>query len=282
MALAAGLAACGAVGANGSATSQANSAVAGRIVIQLFDAPGFIYPTVNGVPEWTLYGDGTLIVQQNPSTPGQSAFVSAHLTSAQVTHILDVVINQRHFFASAQPSYGRRNPDAGLTLLYVSSGGQQKMVSVGGDAGGADAQTQNVFAILQYLRGYAPTGAQPYTPAGVALLAIAQGQASASETAWPVNGVSLATVASSECTLLGATVCIAKAKQTGVSAVTGASGLRLLQLSTSRGTFAQGGESYNVVVWPLMPDALHPQPGASAAVRVAEASGDLVSWPLLG
>lgn len=278
MALTAALAACGAVG---GAASQTGNVAAGRIVIQLFDAPGFIYPSVNGVPEWTLFGDGTLIFRQNTTPLGQGALVSAHLTLAQVAHILDVVVNQRHFFASNQSSYGHRVPDTGLTLLYVSSGGQQKMVSLAGVASGADAQTQNVFAIAQYLQGYAPAGAQPYTPSGVALLAIAQGQASASDTTWSGDGVSLATVASHECTLLGVAGCAANATQTGVSAVMGANGLRLLRLSPSTGTYAQAGERYSVVVWPLMPDALHPQPGTSSAVRVVEASGVVVSWPLL-
>ncbi|HUY75602.1 MAG TPA: hypothetical protein VMV29_02450 [Ktedonobacterales bacterium] len=271
------------VGCNGGAACVRRDTAAGQIVIQLFDAPGFIYPSVNGVPEWTLYGDGTLIFQHaTPTASGQPTLVSAQLTSAQVTHILDVVVNQRHFFASNQPSYGRRIPDAGLTLLYVSANGQQKLVSVAGVASGADAQTQNVFAIVQYLRGYAPAGAQPYTPTGVALLAIARGQATGGEAVWPSGDIALATVASRACSLIGVSACIAKASQSGVSAVTGAAGADLLRLADGRGFFAQDGESYFVTVWPLMPDALHPQPGQSAAVRVAKASGSIASWPLLG
>jgi hypothetical protein len=280
-ALATALAACGAGGA-GSAASSSAKADAGRIVIQLFDAPGFIYPSVNGVPEWTLYGDNTLLFQDSSAPIGQTKLVSVQLTSAQAAHIIDVVVNQRHFFASAQPMYGRRIPDAGLTLLYVAANGQQKMVGVGASDSGPDAQTQNVFAIVQFLRGYLPASAQPYAPTGVGVLAIAQGQATAGETAWSAASVSLATVASHECSLLRATTCSAQASQSGVSVVHGAAGTDLLRQSGGRGNFAQGGVSYSVTVWPLTPDALHPQPGKSGAVRVAQASGAIVIWPLLG
>lgn len=177
----AALAACGngsvvVEGCNGGAACVRRNTAARQIVIQLFDAPGFMYPSVNGGAEWTLYGDNTLIFSQTTATLGQ---------------------------------------------------------------------------------------------------------ATAGETEWPVGGVSLATVASRECTLLGASACVAKASQSSVSAVKSANGADLSRLGDSRGTFAQGGESYFVVVWPLMPDALNPPPGKSAAVRVAQASGAIVSWPLL-
>ncbi len=289
----AALAACGNVGAgscwNNAACAQKITG-AGQIVIQLFDTPGFTYPSVNGVPEWTLYGDNTLVFQgntstsgqRNTSTLGQSQLVSVKLTSGQAAHILDVVVNQYHFFASNQSTYGHRIPDAGLTALYVDDNGRQKMVDVGGTVDSPDAQTQNVFDIVQFLRGYTPSSAQPYAPSGVALLAIAQGQATANETAWPVASVSLKTVASSECTLLGAATCAGTASQPGVSATHGSAATDLLRIADGRGTFAQGGESYFVIIWPLMPDALYPPTGKSASVRVARAGGDITSWPLIG
>ncbi len=279
------LAACGAGGAISHSGDQSTGGEAGRILIQLFDAPGFMYPSVNGVPEWTLYGDGTLIFQRTTipaSSSGQSILLSAHLTSAQVAHILDVVVNHHHFFASDQSFYGLRIPDAGLTLLYVASNGQQKMVKVGGAPSTPDTQMQNIFAIVQYVRTYTPVGAQPYTPAGVGVLAIAQGQATPGEKAWPASGVALATVASRECPLLGASGgCIAQAKSAGVSVIYGAEGVDFLRQTGGRGAYAQNGKSYFVTVWPLLPDTLHPETGKTPTIRVAEAGGQIANWPIV-
>ncbi len=254
---------------------------AGQIIVQLFPTPGFIYPPINGVPEWTLYGDGTLIFK-----PGASpVLMQAHLSRTEVERILNTIVNQNAFFATTRDTYGHIIPDTGSLLLSVSANGQHKEVRLYGEPSGPlDQETGHVFAIKRFLLGYYPANAQPYTPPGVALLVIPQTTASA-VAAWPYPDISLAQVAAQECSFLqfGArTACTPETGgQSGIVPIYGKRGQALLQQWRDRPytNVSQDGKDYQVIVWPLLPDALAARANGGHSITVQGENGGV--WPLL-
>ena len=254
---------------------------ASHIIIQLFRSPGFIYPPINGVPEWTLYGNRTLLLK---SATGD--LVQAQLSFAEVQHILDVVVNQNAFFASTQTFYGRMIPDSGSFLLSVSANGQGKEIRLFGEpASSSDQQTQHVFAIEHFLLDYHPTTTQPYIPPGVVLLALAQQGESANAPSWPYDNIALAQVAVQECPFLqfgNTQPCgLNTASKSGLFPIYGKQGLQLWQQwqSDLYRLVSQSGKNYQIIVWPLLPDALSPRANGSQGVRVEGEGAGL--WPLL-
>ncbi|MGH2514433.1 MAG: hypothetical protein ACRDHP_02150 [Ktedonobacterales bacterium] len=274
-----------------SGTPVAYDAHAGKILVQLFPSPGFIFPPVNGVPSWTLYGDGTLVFASGASTGGSKPLLEAKLTTAQIQHILDVVVNQNQFFASNKPSYGRAMPDTGATLLIVNAASQSKTVALYGDAGSQpDTQTKNVFAIESFLQGYHPANTQPYTPEGVAVLVYpaSSGQNTLPVRAWPDPAVNLTQVELAECPFLqNEKMCPQRnVGATGILPIYGSSGTSLLSQLGAQSLVSQNGATYLVVIWPLMPDVPPPSAHPTSApypvpvIRVA-ASAQIHEWPLM-
>ncbi len=254
---------------------------ANHVIIQLFHSPGFIYPPINGIPDWTLYGNGTLLLK---SATGE--LVQAQLSSAEVQHILDVVVHQNAFFASTQTFYGRMIPDTGSFLLSVNANGQYKEIRLFGEpASSSDQQTQHVFTIEHFLRDYHPTTTQPYIPPGVVLLALAQQEGSANAPSWPYDNIALAQVAVQECPFLqfgNTEPCGTNTgSKSGLFPSYGKQGLQLWQQwqSDSYRLVSQNGKNYQIIVWPLLPDALSPRADGSQGVRV-EGQGAGI-WPLL-
>jgi hypothetical protein len=137
----------------------------GHILVQLAEAPGPGRTETHAVPVWTLYGDGTLIFQKDPG----DTLWRAQLTPDLVQHILEVIINQDHFFATSEQRYGRlshRNDDNEL-FLTVDANGQQKEVLLVGEppiSRATDIQSTQVFAIEQFLLAYRPLHALYYAP----------------------------------------------------------------------------------------------------------------------
>lgn len=258
---------------------------AGHILIQLFHSPGFIYPPISGVPDWTLYGDGTLIITSNPGVDIGSQLLEAHLTSGEVQHILDVVVNQNAFFASARDSYGRVVPDTGSLLLTVDANGQDKEVQLFAEpTASTDEQTQHVFAIKHFLLSYNPASTQPYVPPGFVLLVTQEQAGSAGGWLWPYDDIALDRVAAEECTYLrfGTNVCLPiTSGKSGLFPIYGKRGVQVWQQwqSQSYVRVSQHGQSYQVIVWPLLPDALSPRPDGSLGVMVQGSQGGV--WPLL-
>ena len=286
--LALSLAGCGALKIRGTTTgSTPGTSVpfdneAGHVIVQLFSSPGFIYPPINGIPDWTLYGDGTLIFK---SAPGTQLF-QAQLSPGEVQHILDVIVNQNAFFSSTQNFYGHVIPDTGSLLLRVSANGQYKEVRLFLEpTSSSDQQTQHVFAIKHFLLNYHPATVQPYTPPGAVLLVIAGQGYSAGAPAWPYNDIALGQVAAQECSFLrfgtNSNCSPQTGSKSGLFPIYGKRGQELLQQWQS-GPYtlvSQNGQSYQIMVWPLMPDALSPQPDGSLGVLVqGEGTG---IWPLL-
>lgn len=261
-----------------SGTPVTSQTKAGQVIVQLFRSPGFIYPPVNGIPEWTLYGDGMLVFKLG------SELVQAQLSAAEVQHILDVVVNQNDFFASNQSSYGHIIADVGSTLLTVAANGQQKEVRLFGEpTTGEDEQTQHVFAIEHFLLNYRPSSSQVYVPQGIVVLVLVQ-SGNGSAIAWPYNDIALAQVAKQECSYLqfGTNNCIPEtSNKSGVFPIYGKRGVSLWQ-QWQAGPYtlvSQNNTNYQVIVWPLMPDALLARPDGSHGVMVQGSNAGI--WPLL-
>lgn len=210
--------------------------------------------------------------------------LQAQLSTPEVQHILDVIVNQNDFFASTQSSYGHIIADVGSMLLRVAANGQQKEVRLFGEpTTGEDQQTQHVFAIEHFLLNYHPPTSQAYIPAGVVLLVLLQaGNGTAIQ--WPYNDISLAQVANQECTYLrfGTNNCTPETSdKSGVFPLYGKRGVALWQ-QWQAGPYtlvSQNGKDYQVIIWPLLPDALVPRTDGSRGVMVQGSNGGI--WPLL-
>jgi hypothetical protein len=239
---------------------------AGHILVQLFPTPGNINLPFLAVPDWTLYGDGTLIFE--PGYGRQFDLQQAQLTPAEVNHILDVIVNQNAFFAASQSSYGQFIPDTGSTQLLVNADGQQKTVSLGVQPQSTlDIQTQHVFAIENFLENYHPANAHPYVPAGVAVLILYHSAVGADKVApWPYADIQLQQIATEE-----------SSQSSTLFPIYGKRGQSLLLLAQYNTYIAsQNGQAYDMMIIPLLPDALVSQPDGSHVVKTSAGN-----WRLL-
>jgi hypothetical protein len=131
--------------------------VSDHILVQLAELPEHPGAQMHTVPMWTLYGDGTLIFRTDPG----DTLWRAQLSTSEIQHILDVIINQDTCFDSIAQRYGSMIPerDADELLLIVDANGQQKevvLVSEPTNQVAIDIQTTHVFAIEQFLLDYHP------------------------------------------------------------------------------------------------------------------------------
>ena len=254
---------------------------AGHIIVQLFQVPGFIYPSINGVPEWTLYDDGLLLFKPESGLD----LVQAHLSPDSVRSILNMIVHRNAFFASTKDAYGRPIPDAGSLLLSVTSNGQSKQVTLYGKPDAiVDEQTRHVFAIRDFLLNYHPATTRPYTPPGVALLVIPQEGSNTGLPTWPYKDISLVQTSALECPFLpfGSRNCSSDSRnKAGILPVFGQRGLTLLQ-RVHEGSYArvkEQGKIYRLIVWPLLPDALYPHKNGTFGIAVQGVNSGI--WPLL-
>ncbi len=139
--------------------------VPGHILVQLAELPDHVEAGIHTDPQWTLYGDGTLIFKVDPS----DTLWRARLTSGDIQHILDVIINHDTFFNSTQQRYVgiTSDRDDDELLLTVNAHSQQKEVVLAHEPTNpivSDLQTQRVFAIEQFLLAYHPVHAVFYAP----------------------------------------------------------------------------------------------------------------------
>jgi hypothetical protein len=137
----------------------------GHILVQLIEPFKLTKTGIQSDPQWTLYGDGTLIFKADPS----DTYWRAQLTGGDIQHILNVIINQDTFFGHTQQRYGNiasaRDDDD--LLLTVNANGQQKgvmLVSKPTKQVASDIQTNRLFAIEQFLLSYQPVSAVFYAP----------------------------------------------------------------------------------------------------------------------
>ncbi len=134
----------------------------GHLLVQIAELPEHAEAEMHTIPEWTLYGDGTLLFQNGP----RDDLWRAHLSPDAIQHVLDVIINHDQFFTSSAQRYGSRSNDD-MELLIVDANNQQKAVTLAGEpttSGANDIQTTHVFAIEQFLLTYHPSHAVWYAP----------------------------------------------------------------------------------------------------------------------
>lgn len=281
------LTACGSVtatgGGGGNPTPPPYKQGAGQILIRLIDAPGNIFPSANAIPEWELYGDGTLLYQSQPGRSG--TLLQAQLQPTDVAHIMDVVVNQDSFFADNKSSYGHLIPDAGATSLTVNTTKQQKTVSLFGEQG-APPSDQHMFSILHYLQSYRPASSHPYTaPGAVVLVRSYSASATPATQQWPYPDISLSQVAAQECQALyngqGAGNCSAASGSGGYFPIYGKRGTDLLNMlkGSQLVPMSQGNQAYVVLAWPLLPENMVVQADGKQWVQTEGMNGG--RWPLL-
>ena len=252
---------------------------AGQVLIRLIEAPGNIAPSLNALPAWELYGDGTLLYQAQGTSSDK--LLQAQLQPADIAHILDMVVNQDAFFADPKSLYGRMIPDGGHLVLTVHANKQQKTVSLF-DEEGAPSEDQHMFAILHFLQSYQPPSAHPYAAPGAVVLVRSYSWSTTSVVLWPYPDISLHQVAAQECPILaGQGACSATSDPTGYFPIYGKRGAALLNLveSGKLSLASQEGETYVVLAWPLLPDNLVVQPDGKQWVETVGWNGG--RWPLL-
>ena len=137
----------------------------GRILVQLAELPDPSEAETHTDPQWTLYGDGTLIFKTDPS----DTLWRAQLTFNDIQRILNVIINQDTFFNHTQQRYGSITPqrDDDELLLTVDANGQQKEVVLANESTNqvaSNSQINRVFAIEQFLLAYHPVHSVFYAP----------------------------------------------------------------------------------------------------------------------
>lgn len=253
----------------------------GQILIRLIDAPGNIFPSVRATPQWELYGDGTLIYQ-SPAT-STDTLLQARLPFPDITHILDVVVNQDSFFADKKSLYGKLMPDVGKLVLTVNANQQQKTVSLFEEEG-APPEDQHMFSILHFLQSYQPASSYPYAAPGAVVLVRPYPGVTTHVAQWPYPDISLQQVAAQECKTLypnGQGSCKASSDPTGYFPIYGKRGTDLLSLLEHQQIWymSQEGQTSAVLAWPLLPEHLVVQPDGKQWVQTEGMNGG--RWPLL-
>jgi len=251
----------------------------GQVLIRLIEAPGNIAPSLNALPAWELYGDGTLLYQSQGTSSDK--LLQTQLQPADIAHILDVVVNQDAFFADTKSLYGRLIPDVGHMVLTVHANKRQKTVSLF-DEEGVPSEDQHMFSILHFLQSYQPASSHPYAAPGAVVLVRPYARSTTSVVSWPYPDISLQEVAAQECQILaGQGACAATSDPTGYFPIYGKRGADLLNMveSGKLSLARQEGESYVVLAWQLLPDNLVVQPDGKQWVETFGFNGG--RWPLL-
>lgn len=134
----------------------------GQILVQLAELPEHSEDEVHVTPEWTLYGDGTLLFQTDP----HDDLWRAHLSPEAIQYILNVIVNRDQFFSSSAQLYGNHSNDD-EQLLTVDANGQQKAVMLTDTpttSSSSTIQATHVLAIERFLLAYHPSSAIWYAP----------------------------------------------------------------------------------------------------------------------
>lgn len=253
----------------------------GQVIIRLINAPGNIFPSLNAIPTWELYGDGTLLYQSQ--TANSNTILQAQLQTTDLAQILDVVVNQDIFFADKKSLYGKLTPDVGKLILTVNTNKQQKTVSLFNEVG-APPQDQHMFSVLHFLQSYQPSSSHPYAVPGAIVLVRSYPGAPLPVAQWPYPDISLQQVAVQECRTFfpnGQGSCAATSDLTGYFPIYGKRGTDLLHMLKSQQiwTMSQGNQIYAILAWPLLPENLVVQADGKQWVETFGMNGG--RWPLL-
>ena len=253
----------------------------GQVLIRLIEAPGNIFPSMRAIPAWELYGDGTLLYQSHVASA--DTLLQARLQPPDITHILDVVVNQDTFFADTKSLYGKMMADVGELVLTVNANKQQKTVSLF-EEGGAPPEDQHMFSVLHFLQSYQPASSHPYAAPGAVVLVRPYPGATTHVAQWPYPDISLQQVAAQECKTLfpnGQGSCKASSDPTGYFPIYGKRGIDLLNLLKHQQIWymSQESQTYAVLAWPLLPENLVVHPDGHQWVQTEGMNGG--RWPLL-
>jgi hypothetical protein len=155
------------VAKNGALTERAIPYITApdHILVQLAELPQLAKAETHTDPQWTLYGNGTLIYKKDPS----DTLWRAQLALSDIQQILQVIITQDTFFDLTQQRYGSITSDSDNDdlLLSVAANGQQKQVVLESESTtqmASTLQTTHVLAIKQFLLAYHPAHSLFYAP----------------------------------------------------------------------------------------------------------------------
>ncbi len=272
--------ACGRLGDDGGTTGSSGSdggiehpTGADQLVLRVEYQGGFVPYEYNlkRVPSWSLYGDGTVIVEgpvieiyPGPALPNLLAFT---LTEEAVQTILEAA--QDAGLMDGDASYGYPCiADAADTVFTVNAGGTTSVVSAyalelsdlgtePGDCGDVDTAAREKLAefnrMLGDLQSWLPEGSigpeEPYEPTEMRVFVLPyQGEPELpqAETEWPLSEPLVA---------FGEPVADGNEARCGV--VSGddlAELLPLAQQANELTPWTSGGEQYRLVFRPLLPD----------------------------
>lgn len=253
----------------------------GQVLIRLVAAPGNIFPSLRAIPQWELYGDGTLLYQAQGAR--SDTLLQAQLQPTDIEHILDVIVNQDTFFADKKSLYGKATADIGKLVLTVNANKQQKTVSLFGEEG-APSEDQHLFSALHFLRTYQPASSHPYAAPGVVALLRLYPGVTTHVAPWPYPDIALQQVATQECKTLypnGQGSCATTSGPSGYFPIYGKRGTDLLHLLKDQQIWymSQERQTYTIQAWPLLPENLVTQADGKQWVQTEGMNGG--RWPLL-
>jgi hypothetical protein len=195
--------------------------------------PGRLYYYEGQFPPFTLFGDGTLVYAASGS------LYQAHLDAAAIQQLLQVAVNDAHFF-DLPDFVGPTCCDMPGSSLTISANGQTRTVSMSllDETTDANSPERRLRRILDALTALQTGHDAVYTPAGATLHAeLARGEPNPNAVSWPLQAISLAAAAQAT---------------TGLH-LTGADAQAVLQAAPGVGSFVENGVSYLAIAVPDPP-----------------------------
>ena len=226
------------------------------IIVQMLRLSGDPQPEVADrvvPPDFTLYGDGTLIFLR-PSTGDAPSLLQAELPESAVDELLAFIVDEGFLEFRYRHSVEGAASDAPTRFLYVNTKAAVNAISAvdlaGGAANGAK-ELRSIAEIAQRLSAVSPTDVGGrvvgrYAYDEVALFVQPLQSASGEPPAWPVEGIDLASLAAPGSGVNKQALRVAEA------------GALLAELSeASWGRYQQDGRIFAVGYRPLLPFEEH-------------------------
>ena len=225
-----------------------------EIVIQVrsrFDGffPEWIGVRVSEFPDFTLYGDGTVIYVDKRYFPGEnlarSAFHQDRWDEAAVQDLLNHIVNTEHFFAlsSNQTPPNLCCDFGGMSIRVVAAGQDHNVANAPFQSSpdSADPPDRKHWyavrdAIYDQMAGKAPL----FTPAGATLCRGTPESLRAQAMPWPVSSIDLS-------------VSYTESEGAFCRDLSGSDAAAVFDAAPSPRWFSQNGRSYEVVVLPHLP-----------------------------
>ena len=225
-----------------------------EIVIQVrsrFDGffPEWIGVRVSDFPDFTLYGDGTVIYVDKRHFPAEnlahSAFHQNQWDETAVQDLLSHIVNTEHFFAlSTNQTPPNFCCDLGSMSIRVIAAGHDHVVANAPFQGSPDPgdppDRNHWYAVRDAIYDRMAENAPLFTPAGATLCRGTPEALRAKATSWPVASIDLSVI-------------YTESEGAFCRDLRGADAAAAFDAAPSPRWFSQNGRSYEVVVQPYLP-----------------------------